>query len=52
MEYTLLGLDINEGKEGQGGFCMLGKDFQSHISLNLEWKTKCVSVIMERVKMV
>ena len=33
MEYTLLGLDINEGKEGQGEFCMLEKGLQSHISL-------------------
>ena len=41
MEYTLLGLDINEGKEGQREFCTLEKVSRVTFSLNLEWKIKC-----------
>ena len=42
MEYTLLGLDINEGKEGQEELHTLGNDLQSHTPLwILSWKVKC-----------
>lgn len=42
-----------KARKGKGDFVCLKKISRATLlSLNLEWKTKCVSVIMERVKMV